>query len=48
MLQKTGVKQKSGFLKFVAKSAKILFVVELVAFGTSYAVWHRLNTDRGK
>lgn len=48
MLQKTGVKQRSGFLKFVAKSAKILFVVEVVAFASTYAVWHRLNTNRGK
>lgn len=48
MLQKSGVKQKSGFWKFVAKSAKILFVVEVVTFAVTYGVWHRMNTNRGK
>lgn len=47
MLQKNE-KRRSGFLKFVAKGAKILFVAEVVAFGATYLVWHRLNTNRGK
>lgn len=49
MLQKSGGgKARSGFFKFVRQSAKILFVAELVAFGATYLVWYRLNTNRGK
>lgn len=43
MLPKT---PKSGFWKFVKTSAKVLFVIEAVCFAGSYAVYHRMNTNR--
>jgi len=45
MLQKSG-KPRSEFLKYLVKSAKILFVLEVVSFGATYLVWHRMNTNR--
>lgn len=44
MLPKT---PKSGIWKFVKGSAKTLFVIEAVAFAASYAVYYRMNTNRG-
>ena len=28
--------------------AKVAFIIELVVFGGTYAVWHRMNVSQGK
>lgn len=44
MLQKDS---KPTFIKFIKKSAAVLFVLEAASFGVTYGVWYRMNTNRG-
>lgn len=39
---------KSPWMSFVKKSVGVLFVAEAAAFGASYYLWYRLNTNQGE
>lgn len=40
-------KRSKPVVNFIKSTAKILLVVELVGFGVSYGVWHRMNRNQG-
>lgn len=45
MLEK---KPKSGFKRLLGYTAATIFVAEAAGFAVSYALWYKLNSERGE